>query len=164
MASSVNTEFHLGEFRSIKKLGDGKFGKVVLVSTAVDHKLSTFTNDHENKDSRDTSTSTGNEFYYAIKIINQKKLSKSTLNYSNVNNLAKIKNEVQIIDELNKFNHPNLLKMYSIINNENNDKIYFVMDYCSLGEINPMAMMDLPKGKNPIQNIQSKLRNIVNDF
>ncbi|QPG74136.1 hypothetical protein FOA43_001458 [Brettanomyces nanus] len=132
-------EFHLGEFKTTRSLGHGKFGKVLLVKSHVKH-----------------------DSYYAVKIVNIKSLEKPMLNMSKLSNLNKIKSEMRIINIVNQYHHPNLVKLYSIIKNETNDRIYFIMEYCPMGELTPTNMTEAMGSEDSLINIQFKLQNIIN--
>ncbi|KAG7733862.1 hypothetical protein KL948_001064 [Ogataea haglerorum] len=145
----MDNEFHLSEFKSIKKLGSGRFGRVILVSTSRDHHISDL-------------ASVNGEFYYAIKIIGNTKLDKPILNLSNVSNINRVKNEVRIIKLLRGFQHPNIIQSYGIISHSSNNRIYFVSEYCSMGELNRTNFATYPAAKDNMENIQTKLQDVIN--
>ena len=154
MTESSEREFHLREFKTVRNLGHGKFGKVLLVSTKVDH---------ESGNSRHpTPRPGGKSNYYAIKIVNVRELEKPVLNITGVSNLAKIRSEIHIIDIISRYNHPNLVQLFTIIRNEASNFIYFIMEYCSWGELTPNNLIRGPISDSPIINLQYKLQNIVN--
>ena len=39
-----------------------------------------------------------------------------------------VKNEVSLLEELTRINHPNIIKIYDFISTE--DKIYIILEYC----------------------------------
>ncbi|ODV85237.1 hypothetical protein CANARDRAFT_180189, partial [[Candida] arabinofermentans NRRL YB-2248] len=134
----MDSVFHLSEFKTLRRLGSGKFGKVVLVQSDVDRGLPSQ--------------------LYAVKVVTH--LNKSILNLSNVDNITKVKNEIKLINSVNQFNHPNILKLYSIIKNDTVSKLYFVMEYCQKGELSSTNLINFPTS-NKLQNLQSKLKQIV---
>lgn len=94
-------------YRIIRKVGEGQFGKVLL---ALD---------------------TTNNEDVAIKTINRidkKKLITKTY----LNQATKIKREIQIMKECS---HPNVVKLFSVIDDLKYDKILLVLEYCQYGEI-----------------------------
>ncbi|KAH3660337.1 hypothetical protein OGAPHI_006923 [Ogataea philodendri] len=145
----MDNEFHLSEFKSVKKLGTGRFGKVLLVATQTDHQISNL-------------TSNNGEFYYAIKIVGNTRIDKPILNLSNVSNISRVKSEIRVIRLLRDYRHPNILQSYSIINNSPNKRIYFISEYCSVGELNRTNFSTYPSTRSSMDNIQSKIRDIVN--
>lgn len=101
----VNSRFLL-----LQLIGQGQFGKVLLAEdTASDRK------------SR----------YVAIKTINRvdrtKLITKTYLSHT-----TKIKREIKIMKECD---HPNVVKLYQVIDDLKFDKILLVLEYCQLGEI-----------------------------
>ncbi|CCE79399.1 Piso0_001459 [Millerozyma farinosa CBS 7064] len=101
-------------FKILKKIGQGQFGKVLL---ALDI---------------DDTNGTGNKpAYVAIKTINRldktKLITKDYLSHT-----TKIKREIQIMKECH---HPNVVKLYKVIDDLKYDKILLVLEYCELGEI-----------------------------
>ena len=94
-------------YRIVRKVGEGQFGKVLL---ALD---------------------TTNKEDVAIKTINRidkKKLITKTY----LNQATKIKREIQIMKECS---HPNVVKLFSVIDDLKYDKILLVLEYCQYGEI-----------------------------
>ena len=71
---------------------------------------------------------------YAAKIL-EKKLFKKKLFRKNSGMLADnfMRNEIAI---LKKMEHPYIIKLYEVIEDEVQDKIYLILDYCSDGFIN----------------------------
>ncbi|VEU21140.1 DEKNAAC102082 [Brettanomyces naardenensis] len=147
----TSLEFHLGEFKTLRSLGHGKFGKVLLVATTIEHSVSSPPPPKHH-----------GEYYYAVKIVNTKTLEKPMLNISRLSNLNKIKNEMKIINVINRYNHPNLVRLFSIIKNDSNDRIYFIMEYCLMGELTPSNLTLSPDSTDSVYNIQIKLQDIVN--
>lgn len=229
-SSEKSSTFSLDEFKTLKKLGVGRFGEVILTSTEKNHYPYvgvTYEPRKKTENSKtDLSVHSGNSservFLYAIKIIETKNFVKSYLQASNIGNLNKIKNEIKILTSLNQFNHPNIVELYSIINNNNNSnqlerqkinnsinhrngtndqssdisdsnnsqqsrsddgsyslratdssKIYLIMEFCSLGEIDCSNFSVRPLKDHTIKsclisdaniaiyNIQLKIQDII---
>ncbi|OMJ92467.1 hypothetical protein SteCoe_4809 [Stentor coeruleus] len=111
MQSSSHSSLNNYEF--IKKLGQGTFGKVKL-----------FHKSHQN---------------FAIKCYNRGFLRRKKLYYrlsggslSQNTALDAVYREMNL---MKKLTHQNVLKLYEIIEDENIDKAYMVMDYCEKGPI-----------------------------
>lgn len=64
-----------------------------------------------------------------MKVINRKDL-RSRLSNSHIN--ESVKSEIAI---MNSLDHPNLVKLYEALEDENSKKIYLVMEYCSKGAL-----------------------------
>ncbi|CDK24529.1 unnamed protein product [Kuraishia capsulata CBS 1993] len=161
------SRFHLREFKTLKTLGEGRYAKVVLAVTSLDHHWGVQPTELDNEQ----------RFLYAIKIINTK-FDKPALNFKNANSLAKIKNEVRIMSILSKSNHKNVLKLYSIVNNDTDKqkdgskgklttdditsqkhyRIYLIMDYCSIGEL---TLQNFQDSRPSLRGVAQKLRDIV---
>lgn len=96
-------------YRLLQTIGQGQFGKVLLAEDLSD-------SDHE---------------FVAIKTINRvdraKLITKTYLNHT-----TKIKREIQIMKECD---HPNVVKLFQVIDDLKYDKILLVIEYCKLGEI-----------------------------
>ncbi|KAF3985421.1 hypothetical protein FT663_05057 [Candidozyma haemuli var. vulneris] len=96
-------------FRLLQTIGQGQFGKVLLAEDL---------------------SSNGHEFV-AIKTINRvdraKLITKTYLSHT-----TKIKREIQIMKECD---HPNVVKLYQVIDDLKYDKILLVLEYCKFGEI-----------------------------
>lgn len=94
------------EYEIIRKVGEGQFGKVMLSKKK-------------------------NGEMIAIKTINRidktKLITKTYLSHT-----IKIKREIQIMKECD---HPNVVKLYQVIDDLKYDKILLIIEYCSLGEI-----------------------------
>jgi serine/threonine protein kinase len=71
---------------------------------------------------------------YAMKILTKKQFQKKLFRKHSVS-LAEnyIANEIAI---LKKMNHPFIIKLYEVIEDEQKDKMYLVLEYCSAGFIN----------------------------
>lgn len=147
------TKFHLREFKTVRSLGHGKFGKVLLVKTKVNHNVDASQPPDKNRP--------GDPYYFAIKIVDTKALEKPVLTMSKVSNLSKIQSEIHIINIINRYSHPNLVQLYSIIRSESNDRIYFIMHFCPLGELNPSNFTRSPNSIDACCNMQHKLADII---
>lgn len=97
-------------FRLIQTIGQGQFGKVLLAEDLI----------AKEKDR-----------YVAVKTINRvdkaKLITKTYLSHT-----TKIKREIHIMKECN---HPNVVKLYQVIDDMRFDKIFLVLEYCQYGEI-----------------------------
>ena len=100
-------------YRIIRKIGEGQHGKVLLAENI-----------------RCSGNNTLDKFV-AIKTVTRiNKLKLITKNHTNHD--AKIRREIQIMKECD---HPNIVKLYYVIDDLKYDKILLIMEYCSLGEI-----------------------------
>lgn len=100
-------------YRIIKKIGEGQFGKVLLAENI------------GTQNSQKPCTTV------AIKTINR--LDKTRLiTKTYLSHTTKIKREIQIMKECN---HPNVVKLYQVIDDLKYDKILLVLEYCPFGEI-----------------------------
>lgn len=97
-------------FRLLQTIGQGQFGKVLI---AEDMKA------------------INADRFVAVKTINRvdktKLITKTYLSHT-----TKIKREIQIMKECN---HPNVVKLYQVIDDMRFDKIFLVLEYCQYGEI-----------------------------
>lgn len=97
-------------YKLLETIGQGQFGKVMLA--------------------QDISSSKTDEFV-AIKTINRVDKRK-LITQTYMSHTLKIKREIQIMKECN---HPNVVKIYLVIDDMKYDKILLVLEYCQLGEI-----------------------------
>ncbi|KAK6455769.1 serine/threonine-protein kinase [Scheffersomyces xylosifermentans] len=113
LESASNKKVINGQYRIIKKIGQGQFGKVLLAEVVRD------------------SGSQCLDKYVAIKTINRidktRLITKTYMSQS-----TKIKREIQIMKESN---HPNVVKLYQVIDDLKFDKILLILEYCKYGEI-----------------------------
>lgn len=97
-------------FRLLQTIGQGQFGKVLLAEDV---------------------TAPKDDRFVAVKTINRvdktKLITKTYLSHT-----TKIKREIQIMKECN---HPNVVKLYQVIDDMRFDKIFLVLEYCQFGEI-----------------------------
>ncbi|KAL4446871.1 hypothetical protein ABPG74_014843 [Tetrahymena malaccensis] len=105
----------INEYRFIKKLGQGTFAKVKLAISSTTQKQ------------------------YAIKIFYRSQLLKKTYTVISSEGKQVIKNALQnLMREISIMKliwHPNAIKLYEIIQNRANDKIYLVMEYATQGQL-----------------------------
>jgi serine/threonine protein kinase len=82
--------------------------------------------------------------YYAVKVINKYLLKKKRKGYGKneegymtlISMLPDALNEIEILKMVHeKGGHKNIIKLIEIINDEENEKIYLVLEYCSKGAI-----------------------------
>lgn len=66
----------------------------------------------------------------AIKIMNRKE--RKRINFTFEKNF-KIRNEINILNICN--NHPNIIKLFEVLDDFKSRKIYLILEYCSLGEL-----------------------------
>jgi hypothetical protein len=95
----------LNQYQFIKELGRGAFGKVILAKN--------------NDDGRN----------YAVKSQNMKKLKRKFLMLGN-NSGAMLRKEIAI---MKKIDHPNLLNLIEVIEDEENQKMHLVMEFVEWG-------------------------------
>lgn len=96
-------------YELLQSIGQGQFGKVILA--------------------RDKTTALSQ--YYAIKTINRIDTSR-LITKTYLSHTTKIKREIRIMKECD---HPNVVKLYQVIDDMKFDKILLVLEYCQLGEI-----------------------------
>lgn len=96
-------------YELLQSLGQGQFGKVLLA--------------------RDKSVTPAK--YYAIKTINRIDTSR-LITKTYMSHTTKIKREIRIMKECD---HPNVVKLFSVIDDMKYDKILLVLEYCQFGEI-----------------------------
>lgn len=97
-------------FKLLETIGQGQFGKVMLAEDISPDRT---------------------EDYVAIKTINRVDKTK-LITRTYMSHTLKIKREIQIMKECN---HPNVVKLYQVIDDMKFDKILLVLEYCQLGEI-----------------------------
>ncbi|ODV76776.1 kinase-like protein [Suhomyces tanzawaensis NRRL Y-17324] len=117
---STNRKIINSSYRIIKKIGQGQYGKVLLGEVIRDPK-----NDTANSKVPIRSDTV------AIKTINRIDKSK-LITKSYLSQTTKIKREIQIMKECN---HPNVVKLYQVIDDLKFDKILLILEYCKFGEI-----------------------------
>lgn len=96
-------------YELLQSIGQGQFGKVILA--------------------RDKSATSSQ--YYAIKTINRIDTSR-LITKTYLSHTTKIKREIRIMKECD---HPNVVKLYQVIDDMKFDKILLVLEYCQYGEI-----------------------------
>jgi serine/threonine protein kinase len=108
--ADINGHKTVNQYTLLKKLGEGSFGKVKLCSS--------------------------NDILYAAKIYS-KALLKRKKNYLNdgkekKSTLDLVLGEIEIMKNLY---HINVLKLFEVINDDSDDKIYMIIEYCDKGPI-----------------------------
>ncbi|KAN0011962.1 hypothetical protein ACTFIU_000181 [Dictyostelium citrinum] len=98
----------VNEYVFVRKLGKGTFGKVKLAYHHDTHHL------------------------YAIKIFNKIRLKKQTMGIGRTNAFDDVLKEIAI---MKKMNHINVVKLYEVINDPQEEYIYIVMEYIEGGSI-----------------------------
>lgn len=103
--------------------------------------------------------------YYAVKIINRDKLKKRKLDRTK-SAYSLIEKEVAI---LKRMAHPNIVKLYEVIDDQDEAKIYLVMDLLKKGSINSKAYWKVEKGKaykedEKYKISEEKLKKYFRDF
>ncbi|KAL4467171.1 hypothetical protein ABPG73_014836 [Tetrahymena malaccensis] len=118
-----NNGRHMNEYEFLEKLGQGSFGKVKKVERKY----------------LDEDGVTVLKSFYAAKIF-----KKSQLEYERVfgyksdgesfmtNRLHLIQEEINIYKHLN---HPNICKLFQIIDDETDEKLYLILEYCDMGQL-----------------------------
>lgn len=114
-----------GRFKLLQSIGQGQFGKVLLAED-----LAATGNGSAAAKPKAASAPSAHS-YVAIKTINRVDTAK-LITKTYMSHTTKIKREIQIMKECN---HPNVVKLYQVIDDMKFDKILLVLEYCELGEI-----------------------------
>ena len=107
------------KYNLIDQIGKGGFGQIYLALKKVDKLTSIIYEPNENIIKQEK---------FAIKIINKSKIKQK-------HNLTIYRNEIEISKILQVINHPNIIKIYDIL--EDIDNVYIIMEYCSFNIIEP---------------------------
>lgn len=101
---------YVNQYAVERTLGQGSFGKVKLVRCTITKKL------------------------YAAKIIDQKKVKVKyiTMGLLNLANAESFQKEIAILKNLD---HPNIVKLHEVIEDETRDEVYLVMDWVKKGAV-----------------------------
>lgn len=86
-----------------------------------------------------------NKAKYAMKIMNRKKLNRIFI-AKNRTALEDVEREIAI---MMKLNHPNVVNLIEVLDDQSNDKLYIIMEYVQNGSL----MKKLNKLRNPL-NLQ----------
>ena len=109
----VNGFKYYNDYKLIKNLGEGGLCKVKLVE----------------KDN----------IQYAMKIVNKKQLLKKKKfkqdEKGNIVMTSPLEGILKEISILKKVNHPNLIKLYEIMNNQDKSKLYLILEYCEHSDL-----------------------------
>ncbi|KAI5968047.1 uncharacterized protein KGF55_000031 [Candida pseudojiufengensis] len=132
------------QYLIIKKIGQGQFGKVFLGKVL-------------QRQQQQNSNS-----YVAIKTINRIDKSK-LITKSYINNNSKIAKEIEILKQCN---HPNVVKLISVIDDLYFDKIFLILEHCKYQEIDYKSYNHYYEKynhlrKNPL-NLNKILRDVIN--
>ncbi|EAR99044.2 Serine/Threonine kinase domain protein (macronuclear) [Tetrahymena thermophila SB210] len=140
---SVNADGQkqINNYIILKNIGHGAFGKVKQVF--------------------DTNT----KKHFAVKIINRDKLMKKKLD-RNKSAFSLIEKEIAICK---KMAHPNIVKLYEYIDDQDEAKIYMIMDLLKKGSINSKSYWKTEKGKEYKETekynmSEQKLKKYFRDF
>ncbi|CAD8131731.1 unnamed protein product [Paramecium octaurelia] len=110
---TIEGEKKLNDYTLKQVLGQGTFGKVRLAEKNLQN--------------------------YAIKILNKSRLKKQREYYTDLNGVVKIKNAFQNVAKeiaiMKKLRHPNIIRLYEIIDSPNSNKMYMVMEYAQNGQL-----------------------------
>ena len=107
------------KYNLIDQIGKGGFGQIYLALKKVDKLTSIIYEPNENIIKQEK---------FAIKIINKSKIKQK-------HNLTIYRNEIEISKIIQVINHPNIIKIYDIL--EDIDNVYIIMEYCSFNIIEP---------------------------
>jgi hypothetical protein len=101
---------HVNQYAVQRTLGQGSFGKVKLFRCTITNQL------------------------YAAKIIDQKKVKVKyiTMGLLNLANAESFQKEIAILKNLD---HPNIVKLHEVIEDETRDEVYLVMDWVKKGAV-----------------------------
>ncbi|EGR31463.1 hypothetical protein IMG5_109220 [Ichthyophthirius multifiliis] len=106
----------LNNYVFLGNLGQGSFGKVKLVVQIQDENIK-----------------------YAIKILKKSILQKRRNYYEDQDGLIKSKDQLELVKReiaiMKKLQHPNVIKLYEVIENQHNDKLYMVLEYAKGGQL-----------------------------
>ncbi|KAG5418087.1 hypothetical protein I9W82_004416 [Candida metapsilosis] len=161
------------KYRILKRIGQGQYGKVLL-GQVLDDSSQRSTTIRKKSTLNDTTTvsklsSSSLEApattttYVAIKTINRVDKAK-LITKSYISNVTKIKKEIRILKQCN---HPNVVKLYSVIDDIHFDKILLILEYCKYGEIDwkhynhYYEKYTTHENRSPL-NLNKILRDIVN--
>lgn len=100
----------VNQYKVLRKLGIGSFGKVKLVQNTLDNKK------------------------YAIKIIDLKKIKLKCIT-GGVPNLSEAEAFQKEVAVMKKLNHSNIVSLYEVIEDDTKDKVYLVIEYCKKGAV-----------------------------
>ncbi|EGC38659.1 hypothetical protein DICPUDRAFT_148677 [Dictyostelium purpureum] len=122
----------VNEYVFVRKLGRGTYGKVKLAYQYETHQL------------------------YAIKIFNKFRLKKKTMGFGKPNAFDQVLKEIAI---MKKMNHPNVVKLYEVINDPEEESIYIVMEYVEGGNL--QSINDFPNNPMSEHLARKYFRDIV---
>ena len=141
----TNRKLINGKYRIMRKIGQGQFGKVLLGEVVTEELKRKKDGKGKTTEPRNTSRSRANsrsenhhndsittkDSYVAIKTINR--IDKTRLiTKSYLSQTTKIKREISIMKECN---HPNVVRLFQVIDDLKYDKILLILEYCKYGEI-----------------------------
>ena len=107
------------KYNLIDQIGKGGFGQTYLAIKKIDKSFSIIYEPNENIKTEK----------YAIKIINKSKIKTK-------HNLTIYRNEIEISKILQVINHPNIIKIYDVL--EDIDDVYIIMEYCPINIEEPI--------------------------
>lgn len=120
------------KYRILKKIGQGQYGKVLLGQVLDDNRNNQpVVRKQSTLNDKVVTASSTSVTYVAIKTINRVDKAK-LITKSYISNVTKIKKEIKILKQCN---HPNVVKLYSVIDDTHFDKILLILEYCKYGEI-----------------------------
>eukprot|EP00759_Apiculatamorpha_spiralis_P008408 PhF_6_TR15435/c0_g1_i1/m.23948/K07359/CAMKK2; calcium/calmodulin-dependent protein kinase kinase 2 len=96
----------INQYRVITQIGQGAYSKVKLVQSTVDDQ------------------------FYALKILNRSTLKRIGL--GNDSALLKVQQEIAI---LKKLHHPNIIRLFEVIDDQTSNKIYLVLEFAAFGAV-----------------------------
>ena len=109
--TKIGKKVYINEYLCYGYLGSGAFGQVLLAKNIkTDMKV-------------------------AIKILNKSLLRKKRIFRKGKKPTNMLENIFREIAVMKKLNHPNVVKLYEVIDDPNNEKLYLVIEYCQHGSI-----------------------------
>lgn len=107
----------INQYQMVKKLGQGSFGKVKLCYDV------------------------NSNLYYAAKIMSKDKLKRKMVSF-NKNAYSNVQTEMAV---MKKLDHPHLVKLYEIIDDPHQHKLYLITEFVSKGTLKHRVLSNKDK-------------------